>query len=143
MKILIIDDSVFERRVLKSTIEKDGHEVIEANDGQDGLEKAKSHMPHLVISDILMPDADGFHFLRNIKKDKTLKSIPVVVYSSAYEGNEDREIALKPGAVSYITKFEKPEEIWESVKTLIDKIETQKEFAESGLVEDDERFLKS
>src|SRR3989338_8728381 len=143
MKILIVDDSTFERRTLKSIIEKDGHEVIDAIDGQDGFEKAKFYMPDLVISDILMPNVDGFQFLRNMKKDKNLKSIPVVVYSSVYEGDEDREIALKLGAKSYIAKPEKPEEIWESVKALIDKIETKKEFAESGLVEDDERFLKS
>ena len=143
MKILIVDDSTFERRTLKSIIEKDGHEVIDAIDGQDGFEKAKFYMPDLVISDILMPNVDGFQFLRNMKKDKNLKSIPVVVYSSVYEGDEDREIALKLGAKSYIAKPEKPEEIWKSVKALIDKIETKKEFAESGLVEDDERFLKS
>ncbi|HHT9114763.1 MAG TPA: ATP-binding protein, partial [Candidatus Wunengus sp. YC65] len=140
---LIIDDSTFERRILKSIIEKDGHEVIDAIDGQDGFEKAKFYMPDLVISDILMPNVDGFQFLINMKKDKNLKSIPVVVYSSVYEGDEDRELALKLGAESYIAKPEIPEEIWKSVKTLIDKIETKKEFAESGLVENDERFLKS
>ena len=116
---------------------------MDAIDGQDGFEKAKFYMPDLVISDILMPNVDGFQFLRNMKKDKNLKSIPVVVYSSVYEGDEDRELALKLGAESYITKPEKPEEIWKSVKALIDKIETKKEFTERGLAEDDERFLKS
>ena len=143
MKILIVDDSTFERRILKSIIEKDGHEVMDAIDGQDGFEKAKFYMPDLVISDILMPNVDGFQFLRNMKKDKNLKSIPVVIYSSVYEGDEDRELALKLGAESYITKPENLEEIWKSVKALIDKIETKKDLAERGLAEDDERFLKS
>ncbi|MDO8140714.1 MAG: response regulator [Candidatus Brocadiales bacterium] len=143
MKILIVDDSEFERNVLKSVIEKDGHEVIEAKDGQEGLDKVKSHAPDLVITDILMPNVDGFHFLRNIKKNKNLKSVPVIVYSGVYGGDKDRELALKLGAASCIAKPEKPEEIWESVKALIDKIETQKAFSESALVEDDERFLKN
>ena len=143
MKILIVDDSEFERNVLKSIIEKDGHKVIEAKDGQEGLDKVKSHAPDLVITDILMPNVDGFHFLRNIKKNKNLKSVPVIVYFGVYGGDKDRELALKLGAASCIVKPEKPEKIWESVKALIDKIDTQKAFSESALVEDDERFLRN
>ena len=68
MKILIVDDSTFERRTLKSIIEKDGHKVIDAIDGQDGFEKAKFYMPDLVISDILMPNVDGFSFPAKYQK---------------------------------------------------------------------------
>ncbi len=143
MKILVVDDSAFERRVLKAIIEKDGHEVLDAKDGQEGLEKAKSHAPDLVITDILMPRVDGFHFLRSMKKDKCLQSIPVIVYSGVYEGGEDRDLAFALGAESYISKPENPAHIWESVRLLLDTIKTKKQFVESSLVEDDELFLKN
>lgn len=80
MKILIVDDSSFKRKALGYVIERHGHEVIEAGDGEEGLEKARSYRPDLIVSDLLMPKMDGFNFLRNLKKDEQLKGIPFVVY---------------------------------------------------------------
>ena len=67
MKVLIVDDSHEAREVLRSFIEKYGHEAIEAVDGRDGLEKSQIHNPDMIITDAMMPNMDGFTFLRNIK----------------------------------------------------------------------------
>ena len=121
MKILIVDDSYEARDVLRSFIEIHGHEVIEAVDGQDGLEKAKIHKPDLIITDALMPKVDGFTLLRNIKMDPTLSSIPCVFYSAIYTGSKDRELALSLGAEAFIEKPKTPDEFLEKIQTILER----------------------
>ena len=121
MKILIVDDSYEVREVLRSFIEKLGHEIIEAVDGQDGFEKAKIHKPDLIITDAMMPKVDGFTLLRNIKMDPTLSSIPCVFYSAIYTGSRDRELALSLGAEAFIEKPEMPKEFLENIQTILER----------------------
>src|SRR3972149_177729 len=101
--------------MLRLFIEKLGHEIIEAADGQDGFEKAKIHKPALIITDAMMPKVDGFTLLRNIKMDTNLSSIPCVFYSAIYTGSKDRELALSLGAEAFI---EKPKTLDESASSL-------------------------
>ncbi len=82
MKILIADDDVSGRSLLREILCIEGHDVIEAGNGREGLEMAFLRRPDLVISDGLMPVMDGFQFLRSIKSDKNLRSIPFILYSS-------------------------------------------------------------
>ena len=93
MKVLIVDDNSENRNILRHIIERQNNEVIEAEDGLDGLEKAAVHKPDLIISDVLMPKMGGFQFLRSIKNDEYLKSIPFVFYSAIYRGDKDKELA--------------------------------------------------
>lgn len=69
MKILIVDDNADDRRLLKLSLEHYGCAIVEAVDGLDGLEKARTHKPDLIISDAMMPKMDGFQFLRTAKDD--------------------------------------------------------------------------
>jgi len=121
MKILIVDDSYEVREVLRSFIEKLGHEIIEAVDGQDGFEKAKIHKPDLIITDAMMPKVDGFTLLRNIKMDTNLSSIPCVFYSAIYTGSKDRELALSLGAEAFIEKPKTLDELWEMIQTILER----------------------
>src|SRR3989339_544486 len=121
MKILLVDDSSLVREVLRSFIEKHDHEVIEAVDGQDGFEKAKTHKPDMIVTDALMPNVDGFTLLRNIKMNPNLSSIPCVFYSAIYTGSRDREFALSLGAEAFIEKAKKPDEFWEEIQTILER----------------------
>jgi CheY-like chemotaxis protein len=94
MKILLIDNSAENRDVLRLIVEKHGHTGLEAEDGQDGLKKTETHHPDLIITDVMMPMMDGFQFLRNLKRDENLRSIPCVAYSATYTGSDDRELAF-------------------------------------------------
>ena len=120
MKILVVDDSSFKRKALAYIIEKHGHKVLEAYDGEDGLEKARTYRPDLIVSDILMPKMDGFQFLMNIKKDEQLSLIPIVLYSAVFTGEKERELALSLGAIGYIEDPKEPERVWQELQEIID-----------------------
>src|SRR3989304_7013743 len=104
MKILVVDDSPDARDVLRQIIEARGNSVIEARDGQEGLELAHKHKPDAIISDGLMPVMDGFQFLRAVKQNETLRAVPFVFYTAIYTGDKVRELALSLGADGLISK---------------------------------------
>ncbi len=143
MKILIIDDSYEARDVLRLIIERHNHEVIEAVDGQDGLEKAKTHHPDLIILDALMPRVDGFTFLRNIKQVPRLYSIPCVLYSAIYTGSKDRALALSLGAATFIAKPTNSEEFWSEIESILERKMQPVAHPAKKIIEDEKEFLKS
>ncbi len=111
---LILDDSLTARRLVKDALVKIGLKVIEAKDGTDGLEKLedlyamyKENLADnlkVIISDIEMPQMDGFHFAASVKDDKRFDDIPIIFNSSL--SNEFTELQGKDvGAEGYLTKF--------------------------------------
>jgi PAS domain S-box-containing protein len=141
-KILIVDDDSNNRWLLRYIVENNGHEAIVAENGLEGIEKAKTYRPDLIISDALMPVMDGFQFLRNIKSDDTLSDIPFIFYSSIYRGEKDIDLAFSLGAESYITKPKKPSEFWEEVEVVLKGIKNKKEPAKKKLIKEDEEYLR-
>jgi chemotaxis protein histidine kinase CheA len=103
--VLVVDDSLNSREIQKSILEAAGYGVLTSQDGIEALEKLRSQEVHLIISDIDMPRMDGFTLIENVKRDESLRRIPVVVVSN-YEDAESSERALKLGAASYIVKSE-------------------------------------
>jgi CheY-like chemotaxis protein len=122
MKILIVDDSSLTRRVLAYVNEKDCHFIIEAEAGKDGLEKAAMHLPDLIISDILMPVMGGFQFLKHIKENNTLRSIPFIFYSEVYTGDKEKEFALSLGVLAFINRSQEPDAVWSEIKTILESV---------------------
>ena len=100
--ILILDGSAENRLILKTLLVKANYIVIEANDGEVGLEQLRKNKIDLIISETLMPVMDGFLFCKACKKDKLLKDIPFVFYTSNYTDESDRQKALKLGASKYL-----------------------------------------
>jgi len=138
MKILIVDDIADDRLLLRYVVERYGHEVVEAGNGLEGIEMASAHRPDLILSDALMPVMDGFRFLRILKGDEALKSIPFIFYSAIYKGQKDIELALLLGAQAYIIKPKEPEELWEEVTGALNKRPLQQESSPIFLPADEE-----
>ncbi len=117
MKILIVDDNEDSRMILKKILEIDGHTVKEAFNGVKALEVAGDSMPDMIVSDILMPDMDGFRLCREIKHDKEFRKIPFVFYTASYVNPKDEKLAMSLGASRYIIK---PADTGEILKTIKD-----------------------
>lgn len=142
MKILIVDESSDDRQILRHNIERHGHEALEAQDGQDGLEKAASHKPDLIISDVMMPRVDGFQFLKNLKADETLRSIPFVFYTAAPTESHETASGLSIGAQAYIKKPKEPKDLWTELNAIIERTTVGPGSADVKEFKRDEEFHK-
>jgi signal transduction histidine kinase/CheY-like chemotaxis protein len=98
--ILVIDDDPNARELLLRTLELDGHVVVTAGSGEEGLDLARRLQPMLITLDIMMPGMDGWAVLRKIKADPELQHIPVVMVSMV----GDRDLGYSLGAVESLTK---------------------------------------
>jgi diguanylate cyclase (GGDEF)-like protein len=103
MKILIIDDSADALAVARARLAHEGHEILCAGGGQEGLEAAGRENPDLVLLDVDMPDMTGFEVCRRLKEDAATCSIPVIFLSGS-GGTEDKVKGLDLGAVDFVTK---------------------------------------
>src|SRR4030067_3315196 len=98
IKLLIVDDSQPDLYMLETLLKGNGYQVATASNGVEAIEKARRDPPALIISDILMPEMDGFTLCRLCKQDATLNRIPFVFYTATYTDSKDEELALSLGA---------------------------------------------
>ena len=101
--ILVVEDSITARALLKSILESAGYDVKTAVDGVDGLATLKTEDLDLVVSDVDMPRMNGFDLTARIRADKKLSELPVVLVT-ALESREDRERGIDVGANAYLVK---------------------------------------
>jgi len=112
-RLLLVEDSSTMRRMLAMYLKEEGFEVRTANDGNDGLEKAREEpRPELILTDYEMPDLDGAGLCRAVKADKDLRSIPVLMLTTLGE-THNKIAGLEAGADDYIQKPKSPEDFKE------------------------------
>lgn len=100
-KVLLVEDNDTYRKVVKLTLEISGFEVYEAADGQKALEVLKTTTPHIILSDIYMPNMDGIAFLQEIKKNESLAKVPVIMLTNV---QEEIDHSVKLGANEALLK---------------------------------------
>ena len=123
MNILIVDDTEDARLILKMTLESQGHAIKVASNGAQALRMAGESPPDMIISDILMPEMDGFMFCRSLKKDKRLKSVPFIFYTATYVDPEDERLAMSLGASRFIVKPIEPDKFLEIIRDVFHEYE--------------------
>ncbi|MCF7794083.1 MAG: response regulator [Candidatus Cloacimonetes bacterium] len=126
MKILIVDDKQDARYLLKLLLEGRKYEVISAIHGREALDLLEKNKVDMIISDILMPEMDGFKFCQILKRDKKRKNIPFVFYTATYVDKKDEKFALGLGADLFLRKPMEPELLLKEIDDLCQKIATGK-----------------
>ncbi len=116
-KILIIDDDANCREMLRARFKKNRHEIFEAQDGEEGLQLTKQHLPDLIILDIRIPKVDGFEVCRRLRSDPQTLAVPIIMLTGCSQDVQGW-YGLKCGADEYIAK---PWE-WEPLLACIDKM---------------------
>jgi two-component system cell cycle response regulator DivK len=102
-RILIADDKATSRELLRTVLERQGYEVMEAADGEEALQKALAETPDLILLDLQMPRRTGYEVLCELKKDPRHAALPIIALTaSAMQG--DRERALAAGFTGYLAK---------------------------------------
>jgi len=109
-KILIIDDDSRYRVLLSELLQLQGWQVLEADEGEAGIEMVRKHRPQIVLCDLLMPRCNGFNVCRIIRDDATLRHTKIVV-SSGRDYEADRVASREAGADAYLTKPVKPDDL--------------------------------
>ena len=103
IEILIIEDSITQAEKLKHTLKQNGFTVSSAKNGRAAIEYLDDHLPALIISDIIMPEMDGYTFCRAIKSRENLKHVPVILLTSLSDPGDVLK-GLESGADDFITK---------------------------------------
>jgi signal transduction histidine kinase len=120
MKILIVDDIATNRKLLRVTLEAEGHETLEAADGVEALQILAGEMVDAVISDILMPNMDGFRLCHALRKSDRLHALPFIIYTSTYTSPDDMKLAQTVGADKYLTKPAPIAEVLNALREVMD-----------------------
>jgi two-component system cell cycle response regulator DivK len=102
-KILLVEDQEMNRDMLSRRLKKRGYEVAIAVDGAEGVDKARSESPDLILMDMSLPVMDGWEATRTLKGDEATRAIPVVALT-AHAMSTDRDKALEAGCDAYETK---------------------------------------
>ena len=102
-RILIVDDSPTEIHVLKTMLEKNGHQATAANNAEEGIAKAKEEQPDLILMDVVMPGLNGFQATRQLNKDPATSAIPVLIVTTK-SMETDRMWGLRQGAKEVLVK---------------------------------------
>jgi twitching motility two-component system response regulator PilH len=102
-QILIVDDSPTEAHVLKGMLEKNGFEVETAENGTEGIERAREMKPDLILMDVVMPGLNGFQATRQLTRDAETREIPVIIVTTK-DQETDRVWGLRQGAKDFLTK---------------------------------------
>lgn len=116
--VLIVDDSQTLRHMLSELLRDQGIEVMEATNGVEAQEKIQQRLPDLVITDLIMPQMNGYELCRWIKNEAKTKDLPVLVCTTKSE-DFDRYWGMKQGADAYITKPFHPPELLQTVRRLL------------------------
>jgi two-component system, chemotaxis family, chemotaxis protein CheY len=116
--ILCVDDSPSIRQLVGLTLTGAGYTVVEAGDGQEGLDKAQSHNVSLVVTDLNMPRMDGLTMIRKLRQMSNCRGVPIVFLTTESDEAKKRE-AKEAGATGWITKPFRQEQMLAVVKKLL------------------------
>jgi two-component system alkaline phosphatase synthesis response regulator PhoP/two-component system response regulator VicR len=125
-RVLVVDDEVNIVRLIQVNLERHGYQVTTANNGVQALEKIREDRPDLLVSDVMMPEMDGFELLANVRRDPTLSDLPVIMLTAKAQDRDVME-GYTRGADMYLTKPFNPAELLNFAKRILS---SQSEYGE-------------
>lgn len=117
-KILIVEDDPVGLRYVRFTLEKNGYQVITAANGLEGLRKARTEEPDLIILDVMLPGIDGYEICHRLRAEPTTAHLPILMFSAKAQ-ESDKTVGQQVGADDYLTKPAEPSEIIRRVESLL------------------------
>ncbi|BAQ60848.1 two-component response regulator [Geminocystis sp. NIES-3708] len=120
LQILVTDDDLTIRRLIKDCLELHGYSVILASDGQEALSLAHKYHPHLLISDIRMPHKDGYNLVKELRQNPHFRLLPVVFLTNKHS-TQDKISGYQAGCDIYLPKPFQPDELSAVVRHLLDR----------------------
>jgi DNA-binding response OmpR family regulator len=119
-KILVIEDDPATTRLVEYTLKHEGYQVITCSNGLEGIRKAHSEMPDLIILDVMLPGMDGFEICHQLRGEPDTSKMLILMFSAKAQ-EIDKDTGIKVGADDYLTKPSAPAEIVSRVAKLLAK----------------------
>ena len=121
-RILVVDDERDVREVVKTTLQENGYQVVEATDGVEAYaaDAAVAGKPDLIVLDLMLPKLNGFEVLEKLKENPQTSYIPVVILTARGQA-QDETRALRSGATDYMTKPWSADELADRVRIALDQ----------------------
>ena len=116
--ILMIEDNEQNRYLATFLLERQGHRVVSACDGPEGIERAKSLLPDIILLDIQLPEMDGYAVAQALRRNPALQHVPIIAVTS-YAMPGDREKALEAGCTGYLEKPIDPDTFVDSIERFL------------------------
>ncbi|MDP3105792.1 MAG: response regulator [Candidatus Methanoperedens sp.] len=142
MKILVVDDNRNDRTMLKELLASRNYEVTEAINGIEALQSVGISKPDIIISDIMMPEMDGFTLLRELKKNPSTTEISFVFYTAHYVSEKDSDLASKLGASRFILKPANLRDLLKEIEAVLREYEAGSIKPVKSLISKEEEYLK-
>lgn len=133
LKILLVDDEPDILEIIQYNLKSEGYQIYTANNGQEGLTKAKKIIPHLILLDIMMPEMDGIEACEKIRSVKNLENT-IIAFLTARSEDYSQVAAFDVGADDYITKPIKPKVLVSKVKSLLRRLKTENQIDSSTII---------
>jgi len=142
--ILVVDDEEDLLDLIEYNLQKEGFDVLKAEDGEEGMEMAREHDPNLVLLDIMMPKMDGLEVVERMRADSKLKHIPIIFLTA--RGDEKTEVeGLDKGGDDYITKPISTTKLISRIKAVLRRFEETEEMTDRievhDIVIDKDRYI--
>ncbi|MGB9730799.1 MULTISPECIES: response regulator transcription factor [Calditerrivibrio] len=115
MKVLLADDELRLRKVVVLHLKKAGFDVIEANNGKQAIDLAKTYNPEIIVLDVMMPEVDGITACKELRKLPEFTKTPIIMLT-AKATSDDIEVGKNAGANEYLTKPFSPKELIEKIQ---------------------------
>ncbi len=131
--ILIVDDQPDNLYVLERLLKREGHDVVQAERGEQALELAASIQPDLLLLDVMMPDIDGFEVVRRLREGETTQSIPVILLTANAPDQRLKIQGLNLGADEYLTQPINNHELIARIKTLLRTKQIQNDLSNANI----------
>jgi two-component system chemotaxis response regulator CheY len=116
--VLAVDDSVSLRKLVAGTLQSAGHQVVEANNGQQGLDLLKTATFNLIISDLNMPVMDGLTFIKQVRTIAAYKYIPILILTTEMDPAK-KKVAKDSGATGWLVKPFDPEQLLATIRKVL------------------------
>ena len=130
--ILIVDTRPTDRQLFVTLLGSFGHRTLEANDGAEALDLARTELPDLVITDIVMPNMDGFTLVRRLRAEPLLAGVPVIFQTAHYLESEIHKLAMASGIKHILGKPAEPQEILRAVQESLRRPSVPSQLPQTG-----------
>lgn len=118
--VLLVEDDPDKQQLLKVALEMAGYNVQTADDGVEGLLAVESHQPDLIVTDVMMPNMDGYEMVRRVRANPSTRFIPVIIQTAARGATDDVRRGAEVGALGYITDPTDLDLLLARARTLLD-----------------------